>query len=566
MPTAAGSLGVLAGVLLLTVAVAGPGDGVRAATPIDCTTTTPTPPLVESTATTVATEGSGSASPSVSAEADTPTPTAATATSTATSAVSPAESSATPTTAATATPTHIATATATPSLSPAASASSTDTPTPTVEGGASPSSTPTSAATPTHTATAATPTDTSTETATLSPSPSPVASPTPTDTATALAAAATEEPATAAATTTEASEAAPITGTGCATPAVSASEAVGSATPSGGTGTPGTAAPSATGAASTASATTSPGATVAAEPFPKVECQWVASMTITDPAAAAGPEHEWSDRCSGKAPGGATTRVKANAGDLPGIFTVTVWTIVENGKAATPVQQSVRRPDGTTATLAVEFVEMACSGSLGSSPDGKCASGSRALYRSALPISYRDQCGTYELETSIETGPVEKLSFENECFVAVDLDFAAISWGRIVPGAVSGVTGDLEWQRRGTGGPSVKNIGNAPMILGITFSPLSMAGEAPGTSTPLQEFRACLGTAPGEPRCAEAIRANETTWIGETLGQAVCPGQMARLDVFVVPPQTVPQGDYEGSLSLPARMGPASACAPEPRS
>lgn len=577
MPTAAGSLGVLAGVLLLTVAVAEPGAGVRAATSSECTTATPTLSLGEATTAAATLESSPSSSPSVSSGAvpsstatpattptptltpspvasstatDTPTPTISTGTdpsSTATSAATATE------TMATATGTGTAIATPTPSSSPVASSTATGTPTQTM-------------------ATAA---ETGTATPTATPSPGPATSSTATDTPTAKAAepehllataSPTEERAAVAATTTDTPEATPTTETDCATGTATAGEPEASADATDGTSTPSTVTPSATGAAPIASATVSPTATLEAQLSAEVECQWVTSATTADVGSTPSPEPGWSDRCGWKAAAGTKKTIKANAGDSPGVLAVTVWTTVRNGFATTPIHQSVQRPDGTPVTVDVEFVEIACSLLADGSPHAKCVGDSRALYRSTLPISYRDRCGIYELETSVESAPAEKLSFESECFVAVDLDFTAISWGRIMPGAMSGVIGDLEWQPGGTGGPSVRNVGNAPMSLGIVFSPLSMAGDPAGASTALQEFRACLGTGPGEPHCAEAITAKETMWIGDTLGQAICPGQVARLDVFVIPPPTVPQGSYEGSLSLPARLGPPDACEPAPRS
>ncbi|MCC7363789.1 MAG: hypothetical protein IT303_05425 [Dehalococcoidia bacterium] len=588
-PVVAGSLSALAGVLLVAASIAGPGSGARAVEPEECASVTPEvtiAALADDTATANPTD-TETAVPTATAEVtDSPAPTA-----TATATEEPA-------------PTATPSPSATPSPAATADASSTAEPTDTPGADATESATPSPTPTPPPS-----PTPTPTEVPTPTPMPSPGPSPEPSDTPATVAAAAADDGSPAPAdspTATASTEAAP-SATPC-TPAATSSEtetteeSTETATPAtdeDGSSTPtGTSTPTPGGTPS-ATLSPTPTGTSTLSPTPKpaeLACQWLA--TATD-SASPGPDPAWDERCAAPVPGDLS--VQAHAGDVSGKLSVTLWTVVRNSSRDSDIVATLRRADGSELALAPAFVETRCAApsplpatpvatpspaldepaldapaldapapgtpeptdaTVTPSPTAAAPTpcgDSLTLFRATFPVSYRDACGVYEAATSLAGERPAMLAFENRCFVALELDFDALSWGRIVPGQLTGITGDLAWGARDTR-PTVRNAGNAPLSLGVRFEPLTQGG-ASGAPATLGSFRACLGLDAGGVQCVE-VSADRTAWVGEETGQALCPGQAARLDLFVLPPATVPEGTYAGDISFPSRPATGATCGP----
>jgi len=163
---------------------------------------------------------------------------------------------------------------------------------------------------------------------------------------------------------------------------------------------------------------------------------------------------------------------------------------------------------------------------------------------------------TFELSSSAPPGGygVEAwLTSEFECdhqaafasftyleLVALDFDFGYLDFGLVEPGKESHVGGDESFAP-GDGWPTMRNVGNVPVLLSLNFTPMV---NQEGTGE-IVDFRArFLGEELG-------FRAGDTT----VFSHALSPDSDAAIDFWLVPPQPLPVGEYSGKLRISAQGG-----------
>jgi len=132
--------------------------------------------------------------------------------------------------------------------------------------------------------------------------------------------------------------------------------------------------------------------------------------------------------------------------------------------------------------------------------------------------------------------------------VAYEIDFDRVDFGIIAPPASADVAGDDVFHP-GDGRPTVRNVGDVALRLGIAFGP--MADET-GTAT-IEDFRAGFL---GEER---AFKAGERLVFSNSL----LPSMAAAIDFQIEPPAGTAEGTYVGSLCITAESAVTPPPAPE---
>jgi hypothetical protein len=165
--------------------------------------------------------------------------------------------------------------------------------------------------------------------------------------------------------------------------------------------------------------------------------------------------------------------------------------------------------------------------------------------RTTLRLSYLDGCGALTVtgtgwagdETATVTAPVDV-----PCYHRLLADFDEVSWGALVRGAETVVSGDLD---RGTPGqPTLFNAGNTPIVLATTFDPLCSVEDPQDC---FGDFGVELSGSDGEVQRLEPASPGAVLLATEPV---ICPGQVVRLDVLVRTPDIAAGGDYAGSMDM----------------
>ncbi|MFW6195609.1 MAG: hypothetical protein ACOC5M_03695 [Chloroflexota bacterium] len=276
-----------------------------------------------------------------------------------------------------------------------------------------------------------------------------------------------------------------------------------------------------------------------------------------------------------------TLQVKPVPGDDPGTRTFEVWlaaTHPDGIDAIDGVSWTVSGPDGsevaqpTGARIAAEdcatlgssdapadssFHAAAHTGQLSEAAiddvdnglSSLCQGETAAMYAASFDLSHMDACGEYKLEAEVTAtnDMTAGLSayIDVLCGFFMEVETERVDWGEVTPGADSTVEGDLTWDDPPADQPTVRNLDNDGMELFLQFT--EMTGPAEGAV--IDEFSAAFGKAPDALR-ELSMGAGDRVSFGTDPGQVLCAGEMGRLDVTVLPPMPLPEGKYQGSLTV----------------
>lgn len=293
-------------------------------------------------------------------------------------------------------------------------------------------------------------------------------------------------------------------------------------------------------------------------------------------------------------PSGAThlAQVRPNAGDRPGKRTVELWSLVRTNGAPAP-SLSWRISVGDAGIVAAvpgqllptsECLTLGAPGMAGTMLDAaaatgqvseptagdprdgvaaRCLRGDVAVFRGTFALSFLADCGSYRVEAVIGTSSAPALwsSFDDQCFTAVARDFDSVSWGKVVAGQEQWVRGDLSWSEPRGMQPTLMNEGNVPARLSIAFEAL-VPSDASSTGTGrIEAFDACIGKSATVAVCQADLGAGAIADFGRAAAAVLCPGEMARLDVGILPGTGIAAGGYSGVLRIADSPSPG-ACPP----
>ena len=304
--------------------------------------------------------------------------------------------------------------------------------------------------------------------------------------------------------------------------------------------------------------------------------------------------------------------VKPNAHDLPTLAYVELWAAVtSNSPSSTIVRWDVYHPDGTPK-VQIDGTRYTtdptrCAGPTGmlnaAVSTGQMTSGARSnivaectnqqknYWYGAFPISKHQPYGTYRIEVtaSIAGGAQTVLTYYITVmsFYQLEKDFNTVDFGSV------GVNNHY-WQTPagdfafGSGGPTLRNTGNAGIGLDVSFDPLCK--QAPGVTSCSDLKRIDLfdalfgarvlgnvqykGTNPdGTPNAALALAGNTNQtgsvvnnapdtnpalWhsFDNTFERTLCPNDVGKFQASIYT-QSIETGSYSGELFLRGRLNPA---------
>jgi len=195
-----------------------------------------------------------------------------------------------------------------------------------------------------------------------------------------------------------------------------------------------------------------------------------------------------------------------------------------------------------------------------------CQEQVKRFYSAVFTISKHQPCGEYRIETHVVSNgveaPVKNYYIDVLCFFDLNVDFAAIDWGQIVPGSTKVVAGNTVFQS-GDARPSVQNRGNTGMGVGIEYAPLVQQNTAlPKVVT---AFDACFGRSAATIQCQDPIVADTTTDLDRfdfdsDRERTLCANEVGKLDLSVHPQAGLPNGSYIGSVSIYGFHQPHEDC------
>jgi hypothetical protein len=231
-----------------------------------------------------------------------------------------------------------------------------------------------------------------------------------------------------------------------------------------------------------------------------------------------------------------------------------------------------RQLGGTTAERSM-FAAAVRTGQIGASAvhdsttglQGACERGEVFLYYGTLLLSNEQPCGQYRIDaraTSAGGAAVLSGSFDVLCFYYLQFDFDRIDWGTLGSGDTEVLQGDFVLGGPPGNAPTVRNVGNDGVALGVQFSPLvrvDSAGSPPSGSAAVDQFGACFGRTATSMQCGTADPATGRLDFDEQRERVLCANEAGRLDLSVQTRPGLALGQYVGSLQIQARPA-AQAC------
>ena len=239
---------------------------------------------------------------------------------------------------------------------------------------------------------------------------------------------------------------------------------------------------------------------------------------------------------------------------------VQVW-LVAHSLYVVGVEWHLFDPDGG-ALFGLAFEAVTDDGAIGSAVEAAVTSGlideeGAAAINDLLAMGEaRVFVATFELSSGAPPGDYGLeawLTSEFECdhqpasvhfayleLVGLDFDFQCLDFGLVEPGKESHVGGDQSFVR-GDGWPTMRNVGNVPVLLSLNFAP--MVNEA-GTGE-IVSFRARFL---GEEL---DFKADHTI----VFSHALPPNSDAAIDFWLVAPVPLSVGKYSGKLRIGAQAG-----------
>jgi hypothetical protein len=187
---------------------------------------------------------------------------------------------------------------------------------------------------------------------------------------------------------------------------------------------------------------------------------------------------------------------------------------------------------------------------------GECFQNKKAIYRVQETISKEQPCGEYRVEVTAVNGAGASFTnvdfFDVICTVVLQRDFSAISWGPILNNQDTVISGDTNF---GSGGPTLRNVGNAPMFVEIQYEPLVSTVDP--TKTILRfdaALRAAWRTDPSTITHINPLAALDWYCFG---AHPIGSNQNAKID-FSVHPENALAGGYTGDVNIVVRFNCAT--------
>ena len=182
----------------------------------------------------------------------------------------------------------------------------------------------------------------------------------------------------------------------------------------------------------------------------------------------------------------------------------------------------------------------------------------KTLWYADWPISKDQMCGEYRIEAHAVANGVESVLtnyIDIICFFNLEIDFDSVNWGAIIPGTSKVVPGDTQFSPPSSSAPTVKNTGNSGMQVGVLFTPLVQQNvEGPKR---IVDFDAAFGKTASVLEWIDPIAAGDEAWFSNSsINQVLCNNEVGKLDLSVHPPAGLPNGQYEGSLTVLADWAP----------
>lgn len=273
-------------------------------------------------------------------------------------------------------------------------------------------------------------------------------------------------------------------------------------------------------------------------------------------------------------------QVTPNPGDVPGQRALEFWAIVTDPNGIGDIQDvflKVFHPDGSfkyqlhlalqpcsalgSATAVGTPLEAAVHTAQITSAAADealllCNKNIEAVYRIVGSISKDQPFGTYTWQVTgvdLAGGTTPSTStFDVLKLLAFEIDFTAVDFGSIVPGAVKWVNGDEVF---GTAGfPTAMSIGNVWLNLNIQFT--SMVGS--DYQKLISSFDSKVGTTGGfqAPFVLDPITAG-TPYIFDNY--LLLPDVPTQVDFSIHPPFGIPGDSYSGTVSLWGTAAPPAS-------
>jgi hypothetical protein len=182
----------------------------------------------------------------------------------------------------------------------------------------------------------------------------------------------------------------------------------------------------------------------------------------------------------------------------------------------------------------------------------------KTLWYADWTISKDQMCGEYKIEVyAIANGAQAVLTnyIDILCFYNLEIDFTQVDWGAIIPGTSKVVPGDTQFSPPNSSAPTVKNTGNSGMQVGVIFSPLVQQGvQGPKQ---IVDFDAAFGKTASTLQWIDPIAANTESWFHNwNINQVLCNNEVGKLDLSIHPPAGLPNGNYQGSVTVLAAHAP----------
>lgn len=188
-----------------------------------------------------------------------------------------------------------------------------------------------------------------------------------------------------------------------------------------------------------------------------------------------------------------------------------------------------------------------------------CRQGVKALYTGEFQVSKHQPCGPYKVEVhALNNGAedVQTYYLDIICFFSLAIDFNAINWGTVTSTSNPVVGGDLNFQPATSTAPTIKNVGNSGMGLSLTFTAMTIPGQA-GSKT-INRFDAKFGRSAATLQTLDPIIAGQpASGVFDTdRERTLCSNELGKLDVSLHPDSFVSPGHYEGDMFVIGRSQP----------
>ena len=180
-------------------------------------------------------------------------------------------------------------------------------------------------------------------------------------------------------------------------------------------------------------------------------------------------------------------------------------------------------------------------------------------------LSKHQPCGLYQVEvyaTSSGATTAATINYiEVYCFIQMELDFADIQFGNVVPGIPKIVAGNLLFD---DGKPSVANTGSGGLNVGVKFLTMYQDSVSDGSEKWIDKFDAMFGIDSNHLEVINPIFAADTPdpllagqlppggiyWFSPADTQTVCANEVFKLDFSIHPGAGLPADSYSGAAVI----------------